>query len=479
MFLLYHKTRLSYVAATLLLGSSLSVSGAVISVNTNYGGSSATLCTLRDAMNAADTDTATGACPKGSGADEITFTFGSAFPIVLNSRLPEITQDVSIKGIEGDPVVIQRNDAASFNEMIEVNSASVSLSDIIIQDGLNTGIAGTQSELTLNRCEVTGTTGTGVFSYTSSLSMQDCTISKSSERGVVSYYGDMTITDSEVSDNNVSGFGAGVLIYIGSGEIVRSTISGNTADSFGGGLNAYYANVSISDSTISDNRAVYGGGGIRSHYLSEINISNSTISGNWSGQGNGAGILNYAYSQVNITNSTISNNLIVTDDAAYKGGGIYNGPQCILNLQNVTIAFNNAFSFNNEGSGIYNANPLVNSLNMQNSILFGNGFFTTDTDGAPPTINYNNIFGADGANWNLTCTGCIVGVDPLLAPLADNGGPTWTYALRKGSPAIDAGRNTDCPGEDQRHKRRKKCDIGAYEYFGFTSIFPAIYYLLD
>jgi hypothetical protein len=33
----------------------------------------------------------------------------------------------------------------------------------------------------------------------------------------------------------------------------------------------------------------------------------------------------------------------------------------------------------------------------------------------------------------------MIGVNPLLLPLADNGGPTWTMALRDASPAIDAG----------------------------------------
>ncbi len=44
----------------------------------------------------------------------------------------------------------------------------------------------------------------------------------------------------------------------------------------------------------------------------------------------------------------------------------------------------------------------------------------------------------------------ILNVDPLLGPLADNGGPTMTMALLPGSPAIDAGDNTDAPDFDQR-----------------------------
>ncbi|MCZ6768321.1 MAG: hypothetical protein O7D93_03645, partial [Acidobacteria bacterium] len=63
--------------------------------------------------------------------------------------------------------------------------------------------------------------------------------------------------------------------------------------------------------------------------------------------------------------------------------------------------------------------------------------------------------------------------DPLLDPLADNGGPTFTHALLPDSPAIDAGDNAACPDTDQRGLSRPIdgnedgdaiCDIGAYEF---------------
>ena len=57
-------------------------------------------------------------------------------------------------------------------------------------------------------------------------------------------------------------------------------------------------------------------------------------------------------------------------------------------------------------------------------------------------------------------------LDPRLGPLAFNGGPTRTHALRPRSPAVDAGDNTDVPPTDQRGRQRivhGVVDIGAYE----------------
>jgi hypothetical protein len=57
-------------------------------------------------------------------------------------------------------------------------------------------------------------------------------------------------------------------------------------------------------------------------------------------------------------------------------------------------------------------------------------------------------------------------VDPLLGPLADNGGPTRTHLPGPGSPAIDGGTTSGCPATDQRGAARPggvSCDVGAVE----------------
>jgi hypothetical protein len=63
----------------------------------------------------------------------------------------------------------------------------------------------------------------------------------------------------------------------------------------------------------------------------------------------------------------------------------------------------------------------------------------------------------------------LTGVNPMLKPLADNGGPTMTQGLPRSSPAVNAGglpAGSSCPAADQRGESRPwgpACDIGAYE----------------
>jgi hypothetical protein len=67
-------------------------------------------------------------------------------------------------------------------------------------------------------------------------------------------------------------------------------------------------------------------------------------------------------------------------------------------------------------------------------------------------------------------------IDPKLGPLQNNGGPTQTMALVRGSPAIDSGNPSGCTDSlghllktDQRgtlHPNKEDtsgCDMGAFE----------------
>ncbi len=83
-----------------------------------------------------------------------------------------------------------------------------------------------------------------------------------------------------------------------------------------------------------------------------------------------------------------------------------------------------------------------------------------DVSGGYDDLGHNLVTDVSGS----TGFGTVISQDPKLGPLANNGGPTKTYALLKSSPAIDAADNALAPKFDQRGVLRgSRPDIGAYE----------------
>ena len=267
----------------------------------------------------------------------------------------------------------------------------------------------------------------------------------------------VTIENSIIRDNS----GPGVDNNSGTVTIVNSTLTGNNnpaGQGYGGGINTYGGKlpgyVSVTNSTISGNSAFYSGGGIFSGF-SGLNIVNSTISGNATGDpdyGYGGGIATGG--PVQITNSTISGN-----SAANSGGGIYGG----ATVENSTVSGNSAGT---SGGGIYNTSSLVVRNVILNAGASGENIFN---DGGTVTSQGYNLSSDDGGGY-LTGPGDQINTDPLLGPLQDNGGPTFTHALLRGSPAIDAGdpNFSPSPVNDQRGSPfvrvfNGRIDIGSFE----------------
>src|ERR1700729_865914 len=75
----------------------------------------------------------------------------------------------------------------------------------------------------------------------------------------------------------------------------------------------------------------------------------------------------------------------------------------------------------------------------------------------------NNV--DEGSSCALKAASDFSNVDPKLAPIADNSGPTRTEALLAGSPALGDPASSNCPAQDQRGVARRdgSCDIGAFE----------------
>jgi hypothetical protein len=144
-------------------------------------------------------------------------------------------------------------------------------------------------------------------------------------------------------------------------------------------------------------------------------------------------------------------------------------------LRNVTVASNVADS---DGDGIGGGGGVSVAAffsAVSNSILAGNlaGAVGSECRGTLASEGHNLIQDPSGCTIAGDTTGNLLGVDPLLGPLADNGGPTQTRALLPGSPALNAGDpavpgsgKTACEPTDQRgvdRPQQLRCDIGAFE----------------
>jgi parallel beta-helix repeat protein/predicted outer membrane repeat protein len=266
--------------------------------------------------------------------------------------------------------------------------------------------------------------------------------------GGISNSGTLTIAGSTV-DNNAA-VGQQSSSYYGNGggiensgalTIINTILSGNSAKQFGGAL---YGDGIITNCTISGNTAVIYGGGISGSPA----VTNCTISGN-QGLSGGGGI----HGSPTVTNSTISGN-----SAQFgNGGGIYGGGS----ISNSTISGNTA---NQGGGGIV----AVTTVEITNTILkAGASDANIVNNGGTVTTHGYNISNDNGAGF-LTGAGDQINTDPMLGPLQNNGGPTFTHDLLAGSPALDAGNPsfTPPPSTDQRGYARifnGRIDIGALE----------------
>jgi hypothetical protein len=217
-------------------------------------------------------------------------------------------------------------------------------------------------------------------------------------------------------------------------------------DAFGGAI-AGGGTLTLRRCLVANNQALQSGG---IEWSGPLTVDRCTITGNRStgNPGGGGGLFCYG-GTVTITNSTLTGN---TDTSGVAGGlGVTGAAQ--TNLINDTIA-------GNQGGGLV---FLEGPATFANTIVAGNPGGDCNFSNVPHTTDHS----LDSDNsCGFTDAGSLPGVNPMLGPLANNGGPTDTQALLAGSPAIDAGDNATCQPTDQRGVTRPQgpaCDIGAYE----------------
>ena len=448
-------------------------------------------CSLREAITAANA---------AAGTDAISLPAG-IYTLTFGSQLPAVTSIIIINGGGAANTFIEANASA--------NTATYRVFEVTTTGGLTLDSLTVRNGRCNGSCAYIPTNGGGILNG-GSLIVFNVTFSANSATnsggGMFNYLSSPILTNVTFSANSAD-TGGGMYNYSSSPTLKNVTFNGNSAVSWGGGMyNDNSSSPTLTDVTFSANTATIGGGMYNTN--SSPALTKVTFSAN--------GATNYGGGMYNNSSSpTLTDVTFSYNSASSFGGGMYNDNSSPA-LTNVTFSANGAtfagggmyntnssptltdvtFSANsaNTGGGMYNTNStpaLTNVTFSANSAGIGGGM--VNDSGSSPTLKNTLIAdspsGGDCVN-NATSTlnaassnnliqnpayacgltnganGNIIGQDPVLGALANNGGFTQTHSLLAGSPAIDAGTNTGCPATDQRGMLRPLggiCDIGAYE----------------
>lgn len=321
----------------------------------------------------------------------------------------------------------------------------------------------------------------------------------------------LTINSSFILENTATTSNGGGIINNSQMEINGTTIARNVADGGGGIATGTVSNTIVNDSIFEANNAIGAGGAVYNNGYFEFN--RSTVRLNTSPFG--GGLFNEDTGLMRIVTTTVEANAAgqtggglfadgafqiiastFNDNTASNGAGIFKSPVVIASSEiiNSTISGNSAVV---QGGGIETAavagallvtvSTITNNQAPAGAGIFGVASFYTsivalqaaggqDCSQLQSSLDYNiesgTTCGFTAANDQQNVTAAQLN----LGPLANNGGPTKTHALRFTSVAIDAGdtscgvttcqrgfpRPVNIPGVDPIDAQAR-CDIGAFE----------------
>jgi len=411
--------------------------------------------------------------------------------------LPAITKNIVING--NGAIIKRLSSAPQFRILVAEIHMSIAINNLTIEGGDVVGEGGgmyknTGGTLTLknikfinNRADGHRGGGINIQSRNTSI-VEDCEFRgnkvKNIGGGLFSVLANLTVVNTKFIENecfnpSITDDTKGGGLYVdgalggqGKIEVRRSIFHKNTAHFQGGGAHIYLYN---SDEAIID----------------QCEFSENVLKGK-SGSAFGGGAILFGGTLTGGTlaiKTTVTNCLFYKNVSASQGGGVWStrgqyifenttfvdneakgGGACLINGGNVFMK-NCTLSGNKGTSGVGGVGTGTSAtLSISNTIFANNigisGRHHANTGVTIQDLGNNLQFKTGEADRGLPTT--IRVANPLLLPLADNGGPTRTMALQKGSPAIDAGNN--CTPTDQRGQRRiGQCDIGAFEYVPNTS----------
>jgi CSLREA domain-containing protein len=439
-----------------LASASPAAAGALIPVNATTDDLSANgNCTLREALVAANTDAPVDACPPGRGPDTITIPAGVYVLSLAGPREDaastgdlDVLSDVSVVGAGRAMTTVDggsRREPSGDRVFHVLAGGHLTLSGVTVRGGYCASGGGI---LNAGRLDIVAST---VKDNVASEVADSCWIPLATGGAGLYNLGELRVTQSTIADNvmfgtlsysDVASPGGG-LYNRGTAVIDRSVVLRNFAASGGGIRNDH--DLQVVDSSVANNGARFYGAGL--HNTARARLERSSVTGNVDG-----GILNgFPGGSAVLTLDTVT----VSGNDSYRLSGSVHNQGGTVEIRNSTIAANRASL---PPAGLFGPARLANTL-------VANG---TGGDCAGPIDSLGFNLDADGS-CGLSEPGDLPAADPMLGPLADNGGPTPTHALAAASPAldqIDADRclaSVDQRGVSRPSPQHGACDIGAYE----------------
>lgn len=444
-------------------------------------------CSLREAVRASSQDIAVDACAAGEVEDRILLGAGT-YRVDLTTGEGEdvgLTGDLDIFGF-GDTVelvglgpsltVIDGDPETSADRVLHIvdDSVTATIRGMTIRGGrAANGLGGNvlhESGLPFLMIDVALADGVadagGGFAANAGSGaatlLRVAVTANRADRGAGLYANNarFKLESSLVSGNTANDFGGGLALDSSDeAVIVRSRIESNNAPNRGGGIFATGGDVRVIYSAIAENTSAEGAG-VFDESLNGMRVRYSALLDN-AASADGGGF--YGTADAVIRDTTIAAN------SADNGGGLFANTGMLL-MDAVTIADNTGGGVHNEAGAFFEASLLAANSDGNCTGDAPSGFFYNLDDGDTCGFPEN-----DPTQPNF------VNTDPMLGPLADNGGATPTFALGAGSPAIDAvdpaikgncANPASAPVFDQRGYPRgidrsggtePRCDIGAFE----------------
>lgn len=321
----------SVVALAIAQGLSINAGAATISLNAS--------CSLRDAIQSANSDSPVNGCLAGNGDDTIVMMASSTITLIgvdpdgaMVAGLPPISSNISIQG--NDSTITRDDNALGFRIFTVENDATFELDNTTVTNGVGTGAA-----IQAVDAELVKITNSTISNHTSGTVNGSA---NNSNIGINLINTDLELTDSVVTQNSGTN-NVGIFIESGNAIVTQSQITYNSATTSNAGFYISYGSVNMSNAVVSNNSADFSSG-FTCYSPSTVAVTDSQINSN---SGTDSGFYVYQGDSFGALNLTISNTEVNLNQGDHSGFYIYSESSTQASsatIDNLTVSQNSSDS---------------------------------------------------------------------------------------------------------------------------------------